>query len=69
MIRLEVEGYCQQCLDFSPDVMKPEREISKTVNGTHSMSYSDTIVKCKYRNRCASIRRFLEQQMKGEASG
>lgn len=66
MIRLDIEDYCQQCLDFNPDVLKPEREISKTLNGTHSASYSDTIVRCKYRKRCDGIKRFLEQQAKGD---
>lgn len=64
MIRLEVEGYCQHCLDFSPDVIKPERIVSVD----SSFGYSDTIVQCKYRKRCAGLMRFLEQQAKGEVS-
>lgn len=65
MIRLEVEDYCQACLDFEPDVTKPER-----IRFNHEeLIFSDTIVKCEYRKRCAGIRRYLEQQLKGEASG
>lgn len=60
MIRLEVEPYCQQCLDFSPDVTKPDR----LEFGDGTCVYTDTIVKCKYRKRCAGIKRFLEQQAK-----
>ena len=65
MIRIEVEDYCQKCLDFSPDVTKPERIYA----GEKEMHFGDTIIKCEYRKRCAGIRRYLEQQMKGEASG
>lgn len=65
MIQLVVEDYCQQCLDFTPDVTKPER-INRS---NESFGYSDTIVKCKYHKRCEAIRRYLEQQAKGEANG
>lgn len=60
MIRLEVEDYCQQCLDFCPDIVKPERLVAP--NG--DTYYTDTIVHCKYQKRCSGIRRFLEQQIK-----
>ena len=56
MIKLVVEPYCQQCLDFSPDVTKPERVCYD--------GYTDTIIQCEYRKRCAAIKRFLEQQSK-----
>ncbi len=61
MIKLDVEGYCQQCLDFSPDVTKPERLTS--VDGEF-IAYSDTIIQCKYRKRCSGITRYLEHQIK-----
>lgn len=66
MIRIEVEPYCQQCLDFSPDVIKPERIVASNVNGDVTEMYSDTIVQCKHRKRCAGITRFLTQQVKGD---
>lgn len=66
MIRVDVEGYCQQCLDFTPDVIEPKREFSIEVG---EVVLTDTIIKCKYRKRCAGIKRYLEQQMKGEVSG
>ena len=65
MIRLEVEEYCQSCLDFSSDVIKPQR--AATVDG--ELVHTDTVIQCEYRKRCAGIRRYLEQQMKGEVSG
>ena len=60
MIKLDVEEYCQECLDFCPDVNKPERLV---LNDGTSV-YSDTIIQCKYRKRCAGIKRFLENQSK-----
>lgn len=60
MIKLDVEEYCQECLDFCPDVIKPERVIAP---GTDAC-YTDTIIKCKHRKRCSSIMRFLENQAK-----
>lgn len=60
MIRLEVEGYCQSCLDFTPDVIKPTRVY--TDDG--KTSQTDTIVRCEYERRCAGIKRYLDQQAK-----
>lgn len=65
MIRLNVEEYCHQCLDFTPDVIPPARSTAE--NGEHIQT--DTIIQCKYRKRCAGIKRFLEQQAKEEISG
>lgn len=62
MIRIEVEEYCHNCLDFSPDITKPERVIT----ALYGESWTDTIVRCEYRKRCASIKRYLEQQAKNE---
>ena len=59
MIRIDVEGYCQACLDFEPDVVKPVRNLDTN-------TWSDTVVQCKYRKRCAGIRRYLEQNMREE---
>lgn len=65
MIDLKVEGYCHQCLDFVPDVTPPVRSVDDDGNRTQS----DTIIQCKHKNRCAGIKRYLEQQAKGEANG
>ena len=63
MIRIDVEGYCQSCMDFSPDVIKPTRSIDPLGGG---VVQSDTIIRCEHEKRCKSIKRYLEQQMKGE---
>ena len=65
MIRVNVEEYWNQCLDFNPDVIPPIRSVDE--KGEHTQT--DTIIQCKYRKRCSNIKRFLEQQAKGEASG
>lgn len=62
MIRIDVEEYCQACLDFTPDVIKPQ----KTYLDNRELILSDTIVQCEYRKRCAGIKRYLEQQARNE---
>lgn len=66
MIRLNVEEYCQQCLDFVPDVTPAERAFA--VDGKEIIQ-TDTIVQCKYRRRCVNMMRYLEHQAKDEAVG
>ena len=65
MIRLDVEEYCQQCLDFHPDVIPAARGM--TAEG--EVVVTDTIIQCKYRKRCAGIERYLRQRAKDEAQG
>lgn len=69
MIRIDIEEYCQACMDFSPNVIKPSREVLYSpceFIPTPKIVQSDTIVQCEYRKRCAAIRRYLEQQIKSE---
>jgi hypothetical protein len=65
MIRVDVEEYCNSCLDFSPDVTRAVRMFS---DNTH-VTQTDTIIQCEYRKRCANIKRYLEQQTREEISG
>lgn len=60
MIRIEVEEYCHNCLDFSPDITKPERVIT-ALYGEH---WTDTIIRCEYRKRCEAIKKYLIRQAK-----
>ena len=62
MIRVEVEDYCQSCLDFAADVTTGQKSYSEDL----TCLITDTVIHCKYRRRCAAIRRFLEAQLKGE---
>ena len=65
MIRIDVEDYCHSCCDFSPDVIPPARSFSDNM----AVKQTDTIVQCEHRKRCANIKRYLDQQMKGEPQG
>ena len=62
MIRVEVEDYCQSCLDFAADVTSGQKTYSEDL----TCSVTDTVIHCKYRRRCAAIKRYLESQTKGE---
>lgn len=62
MIKIEVEGYCHNCLDFEPDVIKPDR----VYTGFDEYVWGDTMVRCEYRKRCAAIKRYLDQQSNSE---
>ena len=67
MIRIEVEEYCNACMDFSPDVTKPTREVVYSPREVEPIVLqSDTIVRCEYRKRCEAIRKYLEKQTKSE---
>ena len=57
-IRLEVEEYCHECMDFTADVTNPQR----VRNGSGELTMSDTIVQCKYRKRCHNIKEYLERK-------
>lgn len=64
-IRLEVEPYCGACLDFEPDVTKPERTVLYG-DGETTTIQSDTVVRCKYASRCHNLVRYLNRQNKEE---
>lgn len=61
-ICLDIRPYCDECFDFEPDVVKPERVF--TNNDVYMVT--NTIVRCKYRNRCSTIKRYLERGQKSE---
>ena len=63
MITLDIQGYCQECLDFEPDVERGKKEyIGWDLNGHDKFVITDTVVRCKYRNRCKAIKRYLEKE-------
>lgn len=68
MIRLDVQEYCQQCMDFDAEVEKPQRAYGLGPGGQEvEFVLSDTVVRCTRRKRCEAIRRYLERQEKTEA--
>lgn len=59
MVRLDIQEYCHECMDFQPDVERPV----KMHNGDEVIQ-SDTIVRCENRGRCAAIKRYLEKRQR-----
>lgn len=66
MIKVEVDPYCEECLCFEPEIERPEtntlygndpdgRRIQLTLSG-------DTIIRCKYRNRCRVLSEYIKKQ-------
>lgn len=58
MITIDIQPYCERCLEFSPDVEYPSRYFADN----DEIIQSDTIIRCKYRKRCELIKRYLERQ-------
>lgn len=64
-ILIDVKDYCAECCDFEPDVTKPERStlfFDRMGEQKTMVMQTDTIVRCKYRNRCEAIKRFIDKQ-------
>lgn len=60
MITVDVKDYCQDCMDFCPDVEKPTKYFSEG----DEYVMGNTIVRCQYRKRCEAIKRYLERREK-----
>lgn len=57
MITLEVADYCSACMDFDPDVQRPQK------------AYGLTVIRCANRNRCKNIERYLRKKMADDGAG
>ena len=66
VIKLIVPDYCHSCTDFEPSVTKVPDKLSTSYG--HSYLYGDTIVECKYRNRCEAIYHYLKKGEKNNGS-
>lgn len=53
-IELKVEDYCQNCPDFDAKVSTTQLVFGEAYNPTN------TIITCSHKNRCAGIKRYLE---------
>lgn len=58
MIKIEVADYCNDCMDFDPDVERPQ----KVYSFNEELIISDTVVRCANRNRCRNIARYLKKK-------
>ena len=66
VIKLIVPDYCHSCTDFEPSVtQRPDK-----LNASYGDSFlcGDTIVECKYRNRCEAIYDYLKRRKKNNGS-
>lgn len=59
MIRLDIQGYCDACRDFSPEVV----DSYNFVKPDGSVARSDTIVRCSNAKRCENIKRYLSKRL------
>ena len=55
MIKLEVEGYCQECSKFKP--------IKKEMFYANNRVY-ETIIRCEHKEMCEEIAEHIEQTQK-----
>lgn len=63
MIKIDVQPYCHDCPVFEADVANAHR----TINDDGEWDLTDTIIRCRRRNLCAGIKKYLERQaQKGE---
>lgn len=60
MIRLDIEGYCQDCPAFEPVA---NRNIA---HGLDDYCFIDIRVACENKDRCRAIHAYLKEETKGE---
>lgn len=56
MIKLYVDDWCDNCTEFEADVEKTVAEES------YGKSVNMTIIRCKHRKKCESIKNYIEDQ-------
>ena len=60
MINFNIHKYCQGCVEFEPLVTQ-RPELLENTFGEYRFC-GDTIVECKYRNRCEVIHAYLKRE-------
>ena len=60
MIRLMVEEYCSECLEFDADVELPSKMFG---DDGRTILLTDTVVTCTNKKRCEMIKRYLERKL------
>lgn len=58
MIKLEVDEYCDSCLEFDAHV---EKEI---LFDGYSKKYSNTNITCKHKDKCKYLKDMIEKEIK-----
>lgn len=64
MITIDVAEYCSACMDFDPDVQRPQKEYRMigsdgVFTRSEEIVISDTVIRCSNRNRCKNIERSI----------
>lgn len=65
MITIDVAEYCSACMDFDPDVQRPQ----KAYGMSEEIVISDTVIRCSNRNRCKNIERYLRKKVTNDGVG
>ena len=65
MITIDVAEYCSACMDFDPDVQRPQ----KAYGMSEEIVISDTVIRCSNRNRCKNIERYLRKKVTDDGVG
>ena len=65
MITLDVAEYCSACMDFDPDVQRPQ----KAYGLDEEIVITDTVIRCANRNRCKNIERYLRKKVTDDGAG
>ena len=63
MIRVEVQDYCQSCLEFEPDVENPTLFYA----AFEVVEQTDTVIRCKHRTRCENIKHYIDKENGGNS--
>lgn len=60
MIKFNISIYCQDCPEFEPQATQRPEQLKSNDGGSYF--YGDTLVGCKYRNRCETIYNYLKKE-------
>lgn len=55
MIKLDVQDWCQNCANFSPEVISGPAKFYDTEGNLVEIAMSDTVVGCKSRDFCQQV--------------
>ena len=71
MITIDVAEYCSACMDFDPDVQRPQKAygMSQEASVCEEIVISDTVIRCSNRNRCKNIERYLRKKVTDDGVG
>ena len=63
MIKLDIPQYCQNCIEFEPEITQSPYQVNCDCFGGGSCLYGDTIIECEHRRRCEAIYNYLKGEL------